>query len=108
MEYIRHMKAQPDWDPNQSHCLYGLDADLIMLALASHEPHFSLLREDVLTKQKKGNRTKITGETQQGDLEFHLFHLSLVREYLDLEYSKLPLPFPYVLLLAKLTILTSV
>ncbi|KOC61668.1 5'-3' exoribonuclease 1 [Habropoda laboriosa] len=92
MDYIRYMKAQPDYDINTKHCLYGLDADLIMLGLCTHEIHFTLLREEVKFGKK---RTKIFITPEE--TKFCLFHLSLLRDYINDEFSSLreKLPFPY-------------
>ncbi|KAL1920326.1 uncharacterized protein VTP21DRAFT_1472 [Calcarisporiella thermophila] len=84
MEYIRLSKAQPDYNPNVRHCLYGLDADLIMLGLLSHDPHFALLREEVVFGKQRNK--KPSGPESQN---FYLLHLSILREYLDLEFSSL-------------------
>ncbi|TKA78802.1 hypothetical protein B0A49_01694 [Cryomyces minteri] len=87
MEYIRQAKAQPNYDPNMRHCLYGLDADLIMLGLLSHDPHFCLLREEVTFG--KANQKKSKELEHQN---FYLMHLCIVREYLELEFQELKEP----------------
>ena len=49
MEFIRSQRTQPDYSPSQSHIIHGLDADLSMLALSSHEPNFFILVEQLFS-----------------------------------------------------------
>jgi 5'-3' exoribonuclease 1 len=88
MQHIRDMRHQPGYQPNTRHCMYGQDADLIMLGLVSHEPHFTLLRE-IVDFSGGFNNNKNTLKTVQKftkESDFQLLHLSVLREYLQMEF----------------------
>ncbi|VDK61687.1 unnamed protein product [Onchocerca ochengi] len=87
MDFIRSERSRSDYDINTRHCLYGLDADLIMLGMCSHEPHFALLREEVKFGRQRHRNGKHRMEVNE--ITFHLLHLSLLREYLSWEFHSL-------------------
>ena len=65
--YIREARVALDYCPNLRHCILGSDADMIMLALATHEPYFLVLRESVQfnfkPKHKYKNKSKNSDST---------------------------------------------
>ena len=106
MSFIRLQRSDPQYDPNTKHCIYGLDADLIFLGLATHEPHFRVLREDVFASQDKKFTIKdqIADANSNGDTvakedkkPFLWLHVNVLREYLQVELFTPRMSFPFEL-----------
>uniref|UniRef100_A0A663EAP4 5'-3' exoribonuclease n=1 Tax=Aquila chrysaetos chrysaetos TaxID=223781 RepID=A0A663EAP4_AQUCH len=118
MDYIRRQRAQPNHDPNTHHCLCGADADLIMLGLATHEPNFTIIREEFkpnkpkpcalcnqmghevkdcqgLPREKQGKHDQFADSLPIAEQEFIFIRLCVLREYLERELTMASLPFTF-------------
>ncbi|KAK2706111.1 5'-3' exoribonuclease 1-like [Artemia franciscana] len=84
---IGYMREQLSQAPSLRHCIYGSDADLIILGLCTHLPCVSVLREDV---QRVNGRIK---------RKFIFVDLKVYRELIDMEFEEVKekITFPYSL-----------
>ncbi|XP_058087931.1 5'-3' exoribonuclease 3-like isoform X2 [Magnolia sinica] len=112
MSFIRLQRNRDGYNPNTRHCLYGLDADLIMLALATHEVHLSILREHVATLEQQPSCTlsletslskqnvysvksrgwfgkvhQANGGASLAKMPFQFLNIWTLREYLELDMT---------------------
>lgn len=113
MDFIRRQRGQPSHDPNTQHVLCGADADLIMLGLATHEPNFTIIREEFLPNKPRpceicgsishemGNCEGLMPATATeivptaSEVKFIFVRLCVLKEYLRRTLQMPNLPFPY-------------
>ena len=96
MDFIRECQQNPDgnpkhYQPGYTHVLYGLDADLIMLGLVTHEPNFLLLREKMSVVMAGRGRSKYRKKKDMLDYnenDFEILDLSALRQMLAIQFRK--------------------
>ena len=118
LDFIRSQRTFKEYNPNTSHCIYGADADLIMLSLIMHEPNFYILRETLnekfylicekcgkhghisaqceINENKKFNRETASfyeiyenNKEKINEIDFCLIKINMVRAYIKLEFEEI-------------------
>lgn len=99
MDFIRESQAEYEktkestdlYGPGWTHVLYGLDADLIMLGLVTHESNFMLLREKMSVVMAGRGRNKYRKKKDMMEYtrhDFELLELSSLRKLLAIQFRK--------------------
>ncbi|KHJ40668.1 XRN 5'-3' exonuclease [Trichuris suis] len=84
LSYIRSIRAKSGYNPSTRHCMYGLDTNLILLGLATHEPNFALIYDTPFYGRESHFKS-----VRAHPMKSYLLDLCLLRQYLFIEFDKL-------------------
>jgi len=94
IDHIRDYQNSNNYEKNDKHCIYGMDSDLVMLSLVTHEENMYILRDWMESIQNisfnwKIKRKVYKKKTKRGidkyrfDHKFHLVDISVVRKFIE-------------------------
>jgi 5'-3' exoribonuclease 1 len=96
MDFIRQSTKLNVYDDTTAHCLYGSDADLIMLGMSLKIKKIFIIREEFIAKSKK---VVISKARNLKNAKFKIIYVNVLKEYFDLEYRELKnemkIPYDY-------------
>ena len=82
INYIRSERSKPSWKPNQKHCIFTPDNDLILLALQTHEPFITVCYQNYKWKRFPDNENIHRKALCVTPEAFNLIDINLLREFL--------------------------
>jgi len=86
-DLIRKLKENKHLRENDTHCIYGSDADLIMLSLCSIVKNICIFRETFSYKKKRIISAKIS----KNESSYELVNINVLRDCLELEFNDVKL-----------------
>lgn len=83
-DYIRRMRGQKGFQDSDTHCVYGNDADLIMLSLCSHLKNIVILRETFQFRKK----VTIAAKRFKDPVAYEFVNIGVLRDCLEIEFRE--------------------
>ena len=82
-DLIRKLKENKHVRENDTHCIYGNDADLIMLSLCSNVKNICIFRETFSFKKKRS----IGAKSSKNESSYEFLNITVMRDCLELEFD---------------------
>ncbi|KAJ6247265.1 5'-3' exoribonuclease [Anaeramoeba flamelloides] len=83
IEYMKNYKNSDNYDANSTHCLFGNDADLIILSLVTNLPKIAVLRWKIDFRWFPNKSKNVAQEIEDLSEKFEFVFINTLREYIE-------------------------